>query len=476
MTPGRDFEAWLDAALSDPDRRRLTWATHGETVVTRDALRTEVDRAGRVLGASSITRGSTVAVQLLPSFTLLWSLFALWSRGAQVMLLDPRLTPTETTRLLELCRPQFHLTTGGVARTFTPFRDQCEVLVRPMRSGAPAQGDHRLIQFSSGSTGLPKVIGRTGGSLLTEVERFARLSDMPRLGENVLLLSSLAHSFGLIGGVLHALNAGAALHFAGRPNRGALLSVLAGRRIAAVLGVPAHYALLGRPGDVEPLPDLRLAVSGGEALPPEVFARFEELFGVRIGQAYGMTETGIIATDLTGRHGPPAVGVPVPGLCTEVVDGTLRVRLAETPYLHVDADDRYVDGWLHTRDRCVRRPGTNVLEITGRTDSLVSIGGLKVDLMEVEAVLAEHPDVREVVVVYGEAVEAHLVIAPSLARSELLAWCHERLSTYKIPKAFHFRTALPRTSNGKPVRNRDLLHASGYTARSVVHSEVGQSA
>ncbi|WP_035804584.1 class I adenylate-forming enzyme family protein [Kitasatospora mediocidica] len=471
MADDTDFDTWLGALLSTADRRDEddgVWATHAGTTVTRATMRAEVARARETLAAHGITRGSTVAVQILPSFTLLWSVFALWCGGAQVMLFDPRLTPAETTRLLELCDPQFHLTSGAAAQVFTPFREECEVVVVRRKAGLPAQGDHRLIQFSSGSTGLPKVIGRTGSSLLAEVERFGNLADMPGRGEQVLLLSSLAHSFGLIGGVLHALAVGATLHFSARLRPHDLLRVMAERQVDAVFGVPVHYDLLSRVAAPPPLPRLRLAVCGGEMLAPEIFERFEERYRLRIGQAYGMTEVGIIATDLTGRDAPPAVGLPAPGILTAVVDGTLRVRLADDPYLHADLDGRYVDRWLNTRDRCVVRPGSGVLEITGRADSMVAIGGLKVDLTEVETALAEHPAVTEVVVVYGEAIEAHLVVERQVPRAELLNWCRERLSPYKIPKVFHFRAALPRTANGKLVRNRELLHTARERSTPVV--------
>jgi acyl-coenzyme A synthetase/AMP-(fatty) acid ligase len=462
-----DFDSWLAACLSDTDRDAELWA-HGEQEVTRGRLRYETSRAAALLEAHGIRAGSTVAVQLPPGFTLLWSVFALWSAGAQVMLLDPRLTRAETTRLLEVCEPQFHLTSGEEPLRVAAFRDEWEVVVVSRPQGREATTGHRLVQFSSGSTGLPKVIGRTGDSLLAEIDRFAHLADMPRRGESVLLLSSLVHSFGLIGGVLHALNSGVALHFARRPHRNELLRILMDRHVNAVFGVPAHFDLLSRIGGPGVPAALRLAVSGGEILPAEIFQRFEERYGLRIGQAYGMTETGIIATDLTGANPPPAVGVPAPGVRTVIKDGTLRVSLPENPYLHGDHESRFVGGWLNTHDLCAARPDTGVLEITGRVDSVVAIGGLKVDLTEVESVLTSHAAVTEAVVVYGDAIEAHLVVSGRVSNAELLAWCRERLSPYKIPKAFHFPAALPRTSNGKLIRNRELLHAAREGQRQVV--------
>lgn len=137
MTGETDFGTWLGGLLSDPDHQGRTWAVHGQTAVSREALRDEVSRARGILEAHGVTAGSTVAVQVLPSFTLLWSLFALWTAGAQVMLLDPRLTPAETGRLLELCEPQFWLTSGTSAQPFTPFRDGCEVVVERRPPAGP---------------------------------------------------------------------------------------------------------------------------------------------------------------------------------------------------------------------------------------------------------------------------------------------------------------------------------------------------
>ncbi|GAA2513556.1 class I adenylate-forming enzyme family protein [Winogradskya humida] len=461
------FERWLGSALTSDASDDAIWG-YADRAVTFGRMRRETARTRELLTAHGIGAGNTVAVQLLPSCTLLWTVLAAWSAGAQVLLMDPRLTPAETGRLLDLCEPQFHLAVDGPVPTLASFREECEIVVLPRRSGRPAETPHRLVQFSSGSTGLPKVIGRTGQSLLDELDRFAALPEMPRGGDQVLLLSSMSYSFGLIGGVLHALRHGVTLHFSGSPQPRDLLRLLAERRIGAVFGVPVHFDLLsrvGRPGD---LPALRLAVCGGEMLGAVVFERFERAFGVRIGQAYGMTEAGIIATDLAGRHAPPAVGLPVPGMQTRIAGGTLHVRLPEDPYLHADRTGRYEDGWLDTYDRCEAQPDSGVLEILGRSDSTVVIGGLNVDLTEIESVLARHPAVTEAVVVYGEAIESHVVAEPSLTKGELLAWCRDQLSPHKVPKALHFVSKLPRTANGKAVRNRELLHASRERERQAI--------
>ncbi|MFE5805571.1 class I adenylate-forming enzyme family protein [Streptomyces sp. NPDC056491] len=450
------LKSWIaDMLLRHPED--TVWA-RAQTEVTWGTLRSKVAELDQLFEIQGIRPGSTVAVQMAPSFTYLWTVLALWTRGAQVILMDPRLTRTEVDRLLNLCEPRFLISSGSSGAVRVVFQDQCEVQVEVRRSGHPASNPHVLLQFSSGSTGYPKVIGRTAESLLSELAGFARMRQMPQAGERVLLGNSLTHSFGLIGGVLHALGVGATLVFTPDAQPRTLLTTLAASRANVLFGVPFHFELLTRVADPVSLPALRIAVSGGETLRPEVYERFHERYGVRIGQAYGMTETGIIATDLTGGLEPPAVGRPVSGTQVRIRGGELQVRTDVSPYLYAnDIASRYADGWLRTHDLCTMDEETGVLSVHGRSDSLVVIGGLKVDLSEVELALSEHPSVTEAVVLFSGTIEAFVGVTGGTTARELHAWCRDRLSHFKIPRRFELAPAIPRTSNGKLVRNRELL-------------------
>ncbi|GLZ32251.1 long-chain-fatty-acid--CoA ligase [Lentzea sp. NBRC 105346] len=444
---------WGEHLLAGDDHDAVL--VHGEHVITRRAVREQVTAEALIFASHGIGPGSTVALRLPPSFTSVWALLALWSLGAQVLLLDHRLKPDEVERMLKLCRPAYYVRSLDPPTAVTSFRNEYEVFVEWRRDGRDAESEHRLVQLSSGSTGRPKVIGRTAESLLAEIDRFSLIDGMPRRGERVLLLNSTIHSFGLVGGLLHGLNSGATTVFTPKLQPEALLRTLVDQEINAVFGVPFHFDLLSRARHVPALPSLRLAVSGGERLTAEVHQRFLDRYGVRIGQAYGMTEVGIIATDLAGEFPLPAVGRPAPGVPVSVVDGELRIGLPATPYLQQDEKVRFADGWLRSFDLCTL--DGDVLSVTGRADSLVAIGGLKVDLTEIEAVLAEHPAVAEVVVVHGEGIEAHVGSPDGVCVSDLAAFCRTRLSNYKIPKRFTVLPALPRTANGKLLRNAELL-------------------
>lgn len=437
------------------------WAISGRTV-SRAELHERVSELEARFAGHGIGPGSTVALRMVPSCTLLQVLFALWARGAQVMLIDVRLKPPEYEQLLASREPFFHVHSGPRAGRAAGFAEDAPVVVETRPSGVPAAPGTEvcLVQFSSGSTGRPKVIGRTAASLRAELDRYAAIEGMPRSGERLVLLNSVIHTMGLIGGVMHAMNVGATLVLPSRPQARDVLAIAADTGARAIFGVPVHFDLLSRVGDPPPLPDLRLAVSAGEILPASTHERFAARFGLPISPVYGMTEVGVIATDLAGEHPPLVVGRPAPGIDVRVAGGELHVRLPCSPYLEVDRAGRYVDGWLRTFDRFDLDEATGLLTIRGRADSVVAIGGLKIDLAEIDAQLAKHPQVDEVVVVYGDVVEAFVGTSASLATDELTAWCRERLADVKIPKRFFIGRQVPRNPNGKLLRNRELLHTA----------------
>ncbi|MGH3873069.1 MAG: AMP-binding protein [Pseudonocardiaceae bacterium] len=352
---------WWGAELLDHGSHDAVFARASRDV-TFGTLRAEVRWLAQLLSRHGIQAGNTVALQGTRSFTQLWSIFALWSLGAQVLLFEPGVRGPERAALLKMCTPQFFVTIGGLYRQTDKFIDQCEVLVRPLPGGRPAHSGHCVVQFSSGTTGQPKAVGRTSESLLVELDRLHTLDGLPKAGERVAVLESVAHSFGLIGGLLYTLDTGATAVFPTAQTPYAIARAAALAHV--IIGNPPHFdQLVNAAGDVT-LPDLRLAVSSGEVLTPEVYQAFAHRYGVSIGQAYGTTETGTIATDLAGMFGTPTIGLPVQGVRTRVVDGVLEVHVAQSPYLHQGLP--WAGGWMSTHDLVTRDPATGALRIRGR--------------------------------------------------------------------------------------------------------------
>jgi acyl-CoA synthetase (AMP-forming)/AMP-acid ligase II len=443
----------------------------------RGTLRALVGEVGERLVAAGLGPGGTVALRLPPSLGYVTALLAGWQQEAQVLLLDHRLTEHEVQAALAGLTPQVLVTSerppSGSLRGFS----EVELAVVPLSGGRPATTPHALVQLSSGSTGPSKVIARTAADLLRELDCYRRLPEFPGAGERVVLLSSMVHVLGLVGGLLNSLHAQAPLTVPERmTTAGILAAVAADERPTTVIGVPFHAELLAGVQSPPPLPQLRRMVVAGELIRPGLPRAFAERYRVPLGTMYGMTELGVIATDLTGEHHPSVQ--PVHGMELRERDGELHIRSAHSPYLGDTAPDRWSDGWLHTRDAARLDPATGQVTVLGRRDSQVSIGGLKVDLTEVEQTLAALPGVHEAVVVFTDgAIEAFLSTAPGGSTDPSVPGdpadpvadavrdrITQHLAAYKRPRTTAFLPALPRTATGKLLRDPAGLHAAAAAA------------
>jgi acyl-coenzyme A synthetase/AMP-(fatty) acid ligase len=211
------------------------------------------------------------------------------------------------------------------------------------------------------------------------------------------------------------------------------------------------------------VPQLVRMIVAGELVRPGVPGRFTSKFGVPLGTMYGMTEVGVIATDLSGTLWPSVR--PTHGTEVAVEGGELRIRMAASPYIGLSDPIRFTDGWLRTKDAASIDPSTGLVTILGRLDSQISVGGLKVDLTEVEQTLAAVPDVAEVVVVHDGDIEAYLALAGESTVDSVRQAIAGELAAFKRPRRLHVLDRLPRTATGKLVRNPAALReaaASGH--------------
>ncbi len=218
----------------------------------------------------------------------------------------------------------------------------------------------------------------------------------------------------------------------------------------------------------------RLFVSGSAPLSAQLFADFERVFGQRILERYGMTETTMNLTNpYDGERRPGTVGKPFPGQEARVVDVRTRQPLPPGEIGEIEVRGPHVfagywhqpeataasfdeDGWFRTSDLgWVSADG--YFAITGRARELIISGGENVYPREVEEVLASHPAIAEAAVVgmpdqdLGEQVVAVIVPQPgaALTADEVIAYCRERLATFKKPRRVVFVETLPRNALGK---------------------------
>ncbi len=222
---------------------------------------------------------------------------------------------------------------------------------------------------------------------------------------------------------------------------------------------------------------MRLYVSGSAPLSPQAFERFESLFGERILERYGMTETIMNLTNpYDGERRPGTVGRPFPAQEARIVDIETREPVAAGEVGEIEVRGPHVfagywnrpgateesfdeNGWFRTGDLgSVSEDG--YFAISGRTKELIISGGYNVYPREVEEVVEGCPGVAEVAVVglpdpeFGERVVAAVVRDdPSLGAEDVVGFCREGLASYKKPRDVVFVDALPRNALGKVLKH-----------------------
>jgi len=450
--------SWVDEVLlSGPDDEI---SLNVGAPISRAQLRQEVAQRQAVLESLGLQADGTLALRLPPSLAYVANLLAGWRIGAQVSLLDHRLTAYEVDNALQRLDPQVVVAAEGVIpgglRAFYQVTDVAEA-----RAGSPATTDHAVVQLSSGSTGPSKVIARTAQSLIEEVERYTKIDGVPQPGERVVLLSSVVHVLGLVGGLLYCLHAHVELAIPERLTVNSILGLIAeSEKPTTIIGVPFHIELLAAVENPPALPMLKRMTTGGELVRAEIWQRFTDRYHVPLGNMYGMTEVGVIGTDLFAQHRPSIM--PAPGIEVREEEGELHIKMPRSPYIGLSDPSRWVDGWLCTKDAGTVDPITGLVTVRGRLDSQVSVGGLKVDLTEVEHTLAGMPGVEGAVVVYDNGIEAYAVVPDLDAQKTLEDTLAQRLAAYKRPKVIHFVEQLPRTATGKLVRAHSVLKKGSY--------------
>jgi acyl-coenzyme A synthetase/AMP-(fatty) acid ligase len=458
---------WVeDFLLAGPPADVCLWL---DRPLTREELRSRVGDRVRELAGTGLRPGGSISLRLPPSLAFVVDLLAAWRLGAQVSLLDHRLTDHEVDRALADLAPQYVVST--VDRRNRTLRGYADVTpVTRTYPGRPAPTEHALLQLSSGSTGPSKVIGRSAADLMTEVERYAMIDGTPREGERVLLLASMVHVLGLVGGLLYGLHAGVQLALPWQHTADSILdAVAAGPEPTTVIGVPFHVRLLSTVARPPRVPQLTRVTVGGELIPPALRRSFADRYPVPLGNMYGMTEVGVIATDLFGEHDPALR--PAPGMTVREVAGQLLVATAASPYVGRTEPGRWADGWLSTKDAGTVDRSTGLMTVRGRLDSQVSVGGLKVDLTEVEQTLAGLPGVTEAVVICHDVIEAFVALDGPATRAELTGALADRLAAYKRPRRVTVLDNLPRTATGKLVRSPQGLRAATSAHRSAAREE-----
>jgi long-chain acyl-CoA synthetase len=305
-----------------------------------------------------------------------------------------------------------------------------------------------LIKLTSGTTGRPRALVFTAGQLLADGRQVTSSMGIKPRDLNYALIP-LGHSYGLGNLTVPLLAQGVPLVCGTAPLPHAIAADFAQWRPTVFPGVPAMWRILAA-SDLE-LASLRLGISAGAPLPPEVARDFARRFGRKLHGFYGSSETGGIAYDPTGRATlSGGVGRAMRGVSLAVLKG-MRLRVSSAAVLTHGNRRRVgqLGAWVMP-DR-VDRDGRGGLVLLGRRGATVKIAGRRVNLTEVSDRLRRLPGVRDVWVGVNAGNDPVLgaVVATGRTAAELRGALLADTAAWKIPKKLVVIAALPLTARGK---------------------------
>jgi long-chain acyl-CoA synthetase len=348
-----------------------------------------------------------------------------------------------------------------------------------------AGDDTAVILYTSGTTGRPKGAELTHDNLRQNVDAAVGLFDMG-VGDVIFGGLPLFHSFGQTCTMNAAIRCGACVTLLPRFDPGKALEILQRDACTVFEGVPTMYgALLNHPDrksyDVS---KLRVCASGGASLPVEVLRGFEDCFGCKVLEGYGLSETSPIASfnhpDRERKAG--SIGTPIRGVEFKLVDdegndvgpgeiGEILIKGHNVMKGYLNQTEATAeaikDGWFATGDMA-KVDEDGYYFIVDRKKELIIRGGYNVYPREIEEVLYEHPAVREVAVVgvphseLGEEVAAAVALkdGQQVEVDELRAFVKEQVAAYKYPREIWLVDELPKGPTGK-ILKREISPPAG---------------
>ena len=339
---------------------------------------------------------------------------------------------------------------------------------------AVSAGTPAALVYTSGTTGPAKGAVITHGNLAANARTLVdawRFSASDRL----LLALPLFHVHGLGNGVHCWLLSGCRTRLLERFDQARAAASFLDFQPTVFFGVPTMFVRLleVEPGLARRIGlALRLCVSGSAPLPAQVLQDFEQRYGQRILERYGMTETLMtLSNPYDGERRAGTVGLPLPGVAVRIVDaqgtpvadmedGELLVQsptVCDGYWNRPDATAAaWTDGWFRTGDVAQRAPD-GYITLRGRRGDVIISGGFNIYPREIEELLAEHPAVAEAAVVgmndpvRGEVPAAFVVLSGvgAAGAAELAMYCRDRLASFKAPRRIVFVERLPKTALGK---------------------------
>ncbi len=520
-------------ANSFPDKAALNF--YG-TEMTFWELRGQVLRLANALGAMGITKGGRIGIHLPTSPQYIIAYYAVLMLGGIVVNLNPMYTVeelkmiaanTEFTTLItfdivlptarNFCQQVpirrvivtkitdyikgFEKSTAAsleLEKDWLHFSELVEKSPSTKQPKVPIQPeDAALIQFTGGTTGIPK------GAILTHANVVAATLQCSQWGNptmqytpperrSVLAILPFFHVYGNIVVLNWAIFNCATQYLVPRFQIDELINLLANfKEITFFPTVPTMInAIINHPRapELDLARKLGLLNSGAAPMPVELIEQVKDL-GIFFTEGYGLSESTSlgIANPILGLKKVGSIGIPFidndvrlvdvqegkedvpPGTPGEIV---MRGPLIMKGYWNnpQETAGQLKEGWLYTGDVAVQDEDGYFFIVDRKKDMIIA-GGFNIYPREIDEVLFQHPKIQEAVAVgipdpyRGETVKAYVVLKPGeqATAEEIITFCREKLAAYKVPKIIEFREALPKSAIGKILRK--ILRAEEETKR-----------
>jgi long-chain acyl-CoA synthetase len=476
-----------DTAARGPDRVAVRL---DDAELTYGQLDDASARVAGVLRANGLEPGDRVGIMLpnVPSFAIVY--YGVLRAGGVVVPMNVLLKRREVAFYLGDPGAKLLFAWEGFEQDARAGADQAGaecIIVRPgdfeqlLADTEPlhelverGDGDTAVILYTSGTTGTPKGAELSHANLKRNCEVARSLFGF---GAEAVTLGALPlfHSFGQTCAMNGTMVSGGTLTLIPRFDPGKALEIIQRDRVSVFLGVPTMYsAMLHHPGhEGFDASCLRVCGSGGAAMPVELMRGFEQAFGCKVLEGYGLSETSPIASfnHPDRERKPGSIGTPIAGVEFKLVDddgnevaagqvGEIAIRghnVMKGYWNRPDATAEAIrDGWFHTGDMA-KTDEEGYYFIVDRKKDMIIRGGYNVYPREIEEVIYEHPAVREAAVLgvphdeLGEEVGAAVALKDGerVSAAELRDYVKEQVAAYKYPRRIWFVDDLPKGPTGK---------------------------
>jgi len=479
-------------------------AVHGSRTATFEELNAACNGIALGLAERGVQAGQRVALMGQNSIEYIAAFFGILKAGGVIVPFSPAYSSREIGVQLRDCQPSAAIVDADLMESFVTgdgdsIPEKKRICIEKSSGSAGpvladfatssenalplppvAPDDLAVIAYSSGTTGVPKGVMLSHRNLVANLVQFRHQDPVPITHTDIFLNHlPFFHIYGMNVLMAEAISVGATQVIMSRFDPEELVGLIARHQATLLFTVaPVLLALIHLPRLADrDLSSLRYVNTGAAPLPLEVAREFRNLTGVPVKQGYGLTETSPTTNaDFYAHAELESVGPPVADTEEQVVDpedpdkvlkpgevGELLVRgpqVMQGYWRDLELTGKVLtDGWFHTGDLAWMDERGYVF-IVGRTKEMIKYKGYTVAPNELEALLLEHPEVKDCAVVgiadreAGEIPKAFVVLKPSAAADgdALMDFLHNKVAGYKRLRQVELVDAIPRSPSGKILR------------------------